>query len=103
MKGECHLENEACPFYPNHCSSNTHHLYYPRKAYKTSVESKFRNLPENKRQLCAFAHILEHVDNAPPEKPSRDEMLLAIGESAINVVPSEEGWTYGDETPLSAS
>lgn len=90
MKGECRLENAACPFYPEDCHSNTDHLFWPRHDYKASVERKFRNLPENKRQICAFAHVLRHVNEAPPEKPSRDEMIAAIAQSAINIHPPRE-------------
>ena len=50
-----------------------------------AIERRFRNLPENKQQLCAFDHILLHVNEAPPLKPSRDEMLQAIAASAINI------------------
>jgi hypothetical protein len=83
MKGACQEQNQGCPFLPNGCFSDVHHLYYPRKAYRTSVERQFRNLPENKEQICAWLHVLEHLDNAPPEKPSRDEMLQAIAEAAV--------------------
>jgi len=85
MKGECHLENPACPFYPDDCASNTHHTAWPRRDYKNSVERRFRNLPENKHQVCAFAHVLIHVNEAPPDKPTREVMLQAIAASAINI------------------
>ncbi len=85
MYNPCDKNREGCPYYTSGCRQNTHHLYYPRHDYKTKVERIFRDLPENKVQLCMDEHDEIHATELPPVKPPRDEMLLAIGNSAINV------------------
>ncbi len=85
VRGECPRENVDCPLYFEGCFTDLHHLYFPRRDYKTNVEKQFRNLPENKEQLCRAEHNERHATEPPPLKPSRDEMLGAI---AIYSVPS---------------
>lgn len=76
----CPDANESCKYWDSKhgCGFNTHHLYYPRRDYTSPVERDFRELPENKVQLCMAEHDLLHQIEQPPVKPSRDEMLLAI-------------------------
>lgn len=78
MRGECLNENPDCPFYYEGCYTDTHHLFYPRRDYRTRVEKEFRELPENKEQLCRAVHNERHAMEGPPQKPSREEMLGAI-------------------------
>lgn len=59
----------------------THHRYWPRAAYKTRMEKKFRNLPCNLERLDAAAHRLIHKLNPngnPGGKPTKEAMLQAI-------------------------
>lgn len=72
---------EECRYYP--CFTDTHHLYYPRRRYKTQVEREFRNLPENKVEMCRAAHTELHATEQIPKKPGRDEMLQAIAAHMI--------------------
>lgn len=84
MKGECPLtpsEKRSCrqrkPY------SDTHHTYYPRNIYNTAIEKAFRELPDNKEQLCRCEHSDIHATELPPEKPSVSEMRAALGNAAI--------------------
>lgn len=76
----CEKANEACRFYDTElgCVSNTHHRFYPKKRYTSPIEREFRNLPENKEQLCMAEHRELHATEQPPAKPSREVMLQAI-------------------------
>ncbi len=60
------------------CRTNIHHEYYPKRDYTTPIEKEFRELEENKTPMCMAEHDQIHRDFGPPDKPSRDEMLLAI-------------------------
>jgi hypothetical protein len=77
---ECPNASPECKYFESKhgCRTNTHHLYYPKNQYTTPVEREFRELPENKETLCMAEHDERHRTERPPEKPSRDEMLLAI-------------------------
>jgi hypothetical protein len=55
-----------------------HHKYWPKADYKTPVEKKFRELPENKEPLCPEAHQNLHRSERAPRKPSRDQMVEAV-------------------------
>ena len=59
-------------------SEDRHHLYWPRSAYRTAVEKRFRELAVNKIVICRLAHNEHHATTAPPEKPTREQMLVAI-------------------------
>lgn len=85
MRGECPRENVDCPLYYEGCFTDVHHLYFPRRSYKSRVEKDFRNLPDNKEVLCRDEHNERHATELPPLKPTREEMLGAI---AISSVPS---------------
>jgi len=73
----------------------THHLYWPRKSYKTKMEKKFRGLPCNLQKLDAQAHKLIHQLNPNGNtggKPRREVMIQAIrnhenGECKCNQPP----------------
>lgn len=82
----CPNANEACRFYNTEegCRSNTHHAYYPRRAYRTVIEKAFRELPDNKEQLCMAEHLDKHATERPPQKPPREVMIQAIAAAAIN-------------------
>jgi hypothetical protein len=58
--------------------SDTHHRYFEAKNYATGVAKVFRELPENKEQLCRFEHNELHATTAPPIKPERAFMIQAI-------------------------
>jgi len=57
---------------------NRHHLYFPRKNYRTPLERAFRNLPCHIVWLDVEAHRLLHVYSKPPTKPRRQDMELAL-------------------------
>ena len=79
MKGECPNPRPDCKYAElGGCFSDTHHLFYPRRDYRRPTERDFRELPENKEQLCRAEHDERHATELPPEKPSRVEMLGAI-------------------------
>lgn len=82
MKRECpEPERPGCPYSP-YCYSDQHHLYFPARDYRTPLEKRFRELPDNKEQLCRFLHDLAHFEEAP-EKPTREEMHRFIAGMAI--------------------
>jgi len=83
MIRECPTPQEGCPYAEQGCFSDTHHLFYPRRDYRRGVEKRFRELPENKEQICRWEHDERHATELPPEKPSREEMLRAIGGAAL--------------------
>jgi len=72
--------NPDCKYYKSKhgCRENTHHIFYPKRDYQTPVEKDFRELPENKVALCMVEHEEIHRTERPPQKPDRDEMLVAI-------------------------
>lgn len=81
MRGACFERHPDCPYERHY--SDVHHDFYPGSDYKTVVERTFRELPENKQQLCRYEHDLLHLTEQPPEKPSRAEMIDAISESDV--------------------
>ena len=62
--------DDGCP------SHNTHHLFWPRRNYKTTLEKTFRQLHTVK--MCIEAHKLLHRTTQPPHKPSVEAMRVAI-------------------------
>jgi len=58
-----------------------HHLYYPRRAYKTRIEKRFRNMAVNVVEMCVNEHRTLHDEEEPPVKPSREEMLKVLNEN----------------------
>lgn len=51
-----------------------HHIYHPAKLYTTKEEREFRNHPFNIEELPWCEHKLKHVEEPPPDKPSRSYM-----------------------------
>lgn len=78
-RGECPQPREDC-FQPEGPYSDEHHKFYPAYRYAGWLACKFRNLPDNREQLCRCEHeeiqVLE-----PPERPSRRVMQAAIREA----------------------
>jgi hypothetical protein len=60
--------------------SDTHHLFFEAKNYQSGVAKTFRELPDNKVQLCRNEHNEIHATTSPPEVPSRAFMLQAIAQ-----------------------
>lgn len=69
--------DEACKYFPD-CYADIHHLYFPAGSYRTALEKEFRQAPQNKILSCRRLHDEDHLKE-PPQKPSRDEMLLQLG------------------------
>lgn len=81
MIGECPSPNKrGCHIGVGQyrCRSNEHHLYWPARDYKTEIENEFRELPENKVQLCMYDHDMLHVQQEPPQKPTLETMIVAL-------------------------
>jgi len=84
----CPNANEDCRFFESElgCVANTHHYYWPKRRYTTDIEKQFRQLPENKEQMCMAEHLDLHATERPPKKPPREIMLQAIAQTAIEEV-----------------
>lgn len=79
MKGECPNPRPDCKYAElGGCFSDTHHLFYPRRSYTSKTEKAFRELPDNKEQLCRAEHDELHATERPPLKPSSAEILAAL-------------------------
>ena len=78
-RGECPEPRPDCPYAqsPEGCFSDLHHNYFPSGEYYGTLEKEFRELPENKEQLCRIVHEERHREPAP-EKPPREQMLGAV-------------------------
>lgn len=59
-------------------TKNRHHIWFPRSAYTTPLERKFRGLACQIVQLDMQAHCLLHMYGTPPDKPSRKDMEAAV-------------------------
>lgn len=55
-----------------------HHLYWPKRDYRSDLERRFRALPWHKVEMPVEAHELLHRLAAPPRKPSLEEMLAVV-------------------------
>jgi hypothetical protein len=55
-----------------------HHLYWPRRWYRTPIERRFRALPWNIVHMPPDAHMVLHRNAMPPRKPNLTEMLRQI-------------------------
>lgn len=79
----CPFANEACPQSKNKrgCYQDTHHESWPARNYRSDVEQSFRELPENKIELCRQVHNDLHATEPIPIKPSVEVMRHAIAES----------------------
>lgn len=90
MKGESCNPSPECKYFNTGCFEDKDHFYFPKKDYQTSIEKRFRRLPENIIEGCRRVHDERHMTTPPPEKPSRDAMLRAIGDSALNLIKGEQ-------------
>lgn len=63
------------------CFEDVHHLYFPRRDYTTPEEREFRNLSENKVEMCREWHNTDHAVFEAPSKPDLEFMQLAILEA----------------------
>lgn len=99
MLERCPKTQEACPYYDRNppkwmkrlghfagCTANTHHEYYPARDYVTPLENAFRELPENKTQLCRWEHDIVHLEELEPPKPTVHQMVLALTVQIPNYV-----------------
>ena len=68
LRIECN-PSERCPYYETGGRMDTHHLWHPRKDYKTRVEKQFRSLPFNLVEMCRCEHEELHATQLPPPKP----------------------------------
>jgi|GEM_PF-5309081 len=77
-RGLCSAEQRAaCPLQA--CAgADTHHLAFEANQYRTSVERRWRELPQNKVRLARCVHEAIHYSGYYPEKPSRDVMLSEL-------------------------
>lgn len=84
----CPFESSDCKYFNSStgCFQDTHHLMYPRADYRSRVEKEFRDLPENKVDICRQMHDECHAFDEIPVKPSMDVMRHAINESRVNRV-----------------
>jgi hypothetical protein len=80
MRRPCPFESEGCPLSNtvDGCFVDTHHKQYPRSAYRTPTERRFRELDENKVDLCRAVHNEIHATEPAPIKPSLEVMQFAI-------------------------
>ncbi len=71
-----------CPFYPDKCYQDRHHLYYPEAKYKGSIAKLFRSLAENiMYDMCRQKHREWHAENRPPIMPTIQQMSEAIAKA----------------------
>ena len=62
------------------CFEDLHHEAYPKSAYRTKLEKKFRQHVMNKVVICRNLHNDGHAQNLPPKKPSPGEMKKLMEE-----------------------
>lgn len=77
---QCRLKNSKLG-----CRVDIHHLFYPARDYAKGVDKEFRELDENKVVMCRALHEDIHYLEDAPDKPTRTEMLQALGR-----IPLEE-------------
>jgi hypothetical protein len=80
VRGECPSPQDDCPYADREggCYSDIDHEYYPAIDYSDIMGSEFRELPENKQQICRWEHEQKHAHELPPTKPPREYMLGRI-------------------------
>jgi len=69
-----------CPYYKTTagCHESIHHELYPANDYRGAVERTFRNLDQNKTDICRRLHDQIHATETPPDKPDFEEMRQAV-------------------------
>lgn len=74
------VNTERCAVYRKigKCFMDIHHLYHPRRDYKTKDEKEFRELDENKVNMCRDFHNMDHAVFPPPDKPDAEFIADAI-------------------------
>lgn len=83
----CTNPDPDCKYYEtDYCLQSTHHVYWPRRDYTTSLEKRFRNLPANKELLPRCLHDELHATLESPEKPSYEYMESAVAIRGLEVV-----------------
>lgn len=91
--------NPECPYAKKGCLEDTHHSFYPSTDYQTTLEHVFRNLEENKIEVCRRMHDAIHA-GPDPAKPSRDEMFevvdLAVREDRLYLSVGKQKRIYHD-------
>lgn len=58
--------------------TNRHHLYWPKRDYRSPTEKAFRSLPCNIVEMNVNDHRILHLVMEPPTKPTFVEMTVAI-------------------------
>lgn len=84
MRRDCPESNSDCPYFTDGCYSDLHHQYWPSPDYTGTIANKFRELPENKQQLCRREHDQVH-EGSPPAKPSLEVMEHTIVTSGVHL------------------
>ena len=76
-RGECPnlVLNVRMPELQGGCFSDEHHLFFPKFDYRDIMSAEFRNLPENKEQICRWDHDERHANEPIPDKPSKSTCL----------------------------
>lgn len=81
-KRPCQNRNdESCPVFQikGYCFEDVHHLYYPKSYYQNNKFAKeFRELLENKVEICRAEHNEIHATQRSVLRPSLDFMKNAI-------------------------
>lgn len=90
MRSECPSPQLDCKYagLPGGCFADTDHFYWPERNYQTPLEKEYRELPHHKKQLCRMLHDERHATEAPPTKPSREEMARAVASYVLKGVNS---------------
>lgn len=66
-----------CPFCGDkRCFTDRHHIYHPRRAYRTPLEREFRSMFIEVMWRCQHERI--HRENHPPRKPRRKVMQRVV-------------------------
>lgn len=77
MRGECLNPRDDC-HQQEGAFSDEHHKVWPASSYLGPLAVTYRNLPGNREQVCRCVHDEIHASEAPPERPSNNEMRRQI-------------------------
>ena len=64
---------------------NNHHLWSPRKHYRSGVRRKFHDLKCQQVSIDQFAHHLVHLYYGHPLEPSLEDMEKAIARHELKL------------------